>query len=152
LSRIRFGAEFATPAVCQCGGSPPRNAHGDCTERLQSIPICLKILLQIQGLHLLVRNRWNSSIMRHNTKLSLVLPLALLLGGSSPHAQLTQFNFEEAISGMMSANSRAAQVGRLRSLTGIVVIRLKDIVVLRPPGDEPNVAAIGVSAQKNAAG
>jgi len=90
--------------------------------------------------------------MKHNAKLFLALPLALLLGAGSPHAQLSQYNFEQAISGMMSAGSRAAQVSHLRNLTGIVVIRLRWIVVFRTPGEEPNVAAISISAQKNAAG
>jgi hypothetical protein len=78
--------------------------------------------------------------MKHNAKLFLALLLALLLGAGSPHAQLDLSNFQEAISGMMSANSWAAQVSHMRNLTGIVVIKLRWVVVGRAPGDEPNVA------------
>ena len=90
--------------------------------------------------------------MHHRTKLLMGLPILLAMMWETPQAQLTQYNFDDAISGMMSAGSRAAKVAKLRQVSSITVVRLKQIVVFRHPGDEPELPAVKISAQKNAAG
>jgi hypothetical protein len=90
--------------------------------------------------------------MRHLTRLLFALAVLLGVASGDLRAQLTEDNFNRAISGMMSANSRAAKIGKIRHVPSITVIRLRQIVVFRHPGDEPNVPAIEISAQKNAGG
>jgi hypothetical protein len=90
--------------------------------------------------------------MKRSARFALILSLGLLLGTEEASAQLTQSNFDQAISGTISASSRAAEVSRLSHVSGISVVRLRQIVVFREPGDEPDRAAISISAQKNSAG
>jgi hypothetical protein len=87
-------------------------------------------------------------------RIKLLFALLVLFGVASgdSRAQLTEDNFNRAISGMMSANSRAAKVRNIRQVPSVTVIRLRQIVVFRHLGEEPNVPAIAISAQKNAAG
>ena len=90
--------------------------------------------------------------MLHRTRLLLALFTLMFMSAGTAHAQLTQYNFDNAISGMMSASSRAAQVIKLRRVSSITVVRLKQIVVFRHPGEEPELPPLKISAQKNAAG
>lgn len=90
--------------------------------------------------------------MLFRTTLLFALLLLALLGVASgdSHAQLTEDNFNSAISAMMSANTRAAKVGNVAQVPSVTVIRLRQIVVFSL--GEPSVPAIEISAQKNAAG
>jgi hypothetical protein len=88
---------------------------------------------------------------RHG-KIMVALAVCLVVLTSDAEAQLTQSNYDNAISAMMSAASRAARIGRVRNVPSVTVVRLSQIVVFRHPGDEPDLPSIQISAQKNAFG
>jgi hypothetical protein len=90
--------------------------------------------------------------MKKRNGLIFALFAALLTAAGGVQAQLTQDDFRDATIGMMTAGSVAAKIRELHEVSSLGVVRLKRIVVFRHPGDEPDPAAIGISAQKNAAG
>src|SRR5262245_273095 len=89
--------------------------------------------------------------MRPRIPLLFALSVMLAVAGDA-RAQLTQDNYRDAIIGMMSAGNQAQQIGNLREVSSLSIVNLRRIVVFRHPGDEPDRASLGLSAQKNAAG
>jgi hypothetical protein len=85
-------------------------------------------------------------------RILVALAVSLVILTSGAESQLTQSNYDNAISAMMSAASRSARVGQMRNVPSVTVVRLKQIVVFRHPGDEPDLPSIQISAQKNAFG
>ena len=78
----------------------------------------------------------------------LAFPLLFTLASGSS-AQLTEYNYNQAISAMMSADTRAPKARAVKHVPSVTVVRLRQIVVFTSPGEEPDVPSIEISAAKN---